>query len=102
MLWSQGSACRGDRRVPIYIRAGRRLSQGSPWSDVLDEAVPDRVNGCLRAVRDAEFFEDRRNVTLHGLRGEHQTLRDLAVGQPFSDERQDLALALGEAAGLGG
>src|SRR5438874_12379614 len=80
----------------------RARGSGAGWRGsgrgLLDQAVPDRVDRGLRAVRYVQLLKDRGDVTLHGLRREDKLVRDLAVAQALGDEREDLTLAFGEVA----
>src|SRR3954466_4894616 len=51
----------------------------------------------LRAVGDVELAEDPREVRLHRLVADLQPARDELVREPLDEEREHLALALGEA-----
>src|SRR3954452_8141899 len=62
-----------------------------------DEPVALGPERGLRAVRDADRAEDVRQVRLHGLLADAQAHGDQLVGHPAADERQDGALALGQA-----
>src|ERR1700712_627940 len=70
-----------------------RLSCGDP----LDGDVDRR----LRPTLEAELGQDHRDRVLDGLLRDPQPAADLAVGQPLTDEREDLALAGGETPGDG-
>ena len=50
----------------------------------------------LRAALEVQLREDRADVVLHGLVREEDLGRDLLVGLPLGDEREDLLLLLGQ------
>ena len=101
---------RGRRRPPAARPPGRGLGrrvghgQARPRPDLTlgrgrpraDDAGLVGEHDELRAVAQVELEQQVRDVRLHRRLGEDQAVGDLAVGQALGDERQDLALALGE------
>jgi len=50
----------------------------------------------LEPIIDAELGEDRRKVVTHSCLADHQAFGDAFVAQPFADQPDDLALAVGQ------
>ena len=93
----RSTAGRGPRRI-----AGRRASSGSRARAADGSAtVLDRPEGRLGAAREVELAEDVRDVRARRPLGDVEQRRDLLVRVALRDERQDLALALGQRLGAG-
>ncbi len=57
------------------------------------EEVPcTRPGHGLGAIRCAEFRQEMLHMEFDGVQAEHQALRDLLVGEPFSHQLEDVAL----------
>ncbi len=61
---------------------------------------PGRVRRGFGAAAHPELAEEVGDVVLDGLLGEEHLLADLAVGETVGDQREDLALLVGEAGEL--
>src|SRR4051794_32636268 len=59
----------------------------------LDQAAPDGVAGQGHAVAQPELLQDVAAVALHRLLADVKDVADLAAGETFGDELDDLGLA---------
>src|SRR4029450_6612531 len=84
-------AGRTARASPVFgVGLSRRRSVPQEGEDGQDAAV------VVLAVGQLQLLEDRLDVALDGARAEGGLAGDGAVRPAFGDERQHLALALGE------
>src|ERR1700755_1949300 len=84
-----------------FLTARRLAHRGKPLAargSGEGEAVGD--GGGLGAAADAELGEDAGDVDAGGLLRHVELGGDLAVGRAFGHQREDLALARGEAEGV--
>src|SRR6188508_2929720 len=87
-------------RHPASRRPDAGPSHGL-WRATRDEALADGQTSRLGAAGHAKLGEDAADVDMHGALADEEPRRDLAVGAPLGDDRQDLLLARAEAIGGG-
>ncbi len=91
-------ARRRDELGVATPRAHRRSREAVRLFDRVGahDALADRVADQARRVVDVELGHQPGTVRVHGLRGDAERARDLAIGVPLGDELQDLSLAIRE------
>src|SRR5215211_7204902 len=94
---SRSTSCAPERAATVLmVRASHVPAVLRPLPARDDETrLVGRHHG-LRAVAQVELHQHAADVRLDRLLADHQPLGELAVGQPFGDEAQDLSLARGQ------
>ena len=88
---SAGRLSSGVERLLRYV------SRRTPWPGATSPASYAKTTSCARS-RAPSLSIARLDVGACGGGGDHELLGDLVVGEPGADERDDLALALGQLA----